>query len=110
MRIELHDGHANSGRGSARGLNRVFECGRIGCKAKIAHESGPWRSAIRFVARQPRKCSAGANDRFEQAPGGYAVTEIEAIAEDSIHPEKNCEWSHDVVEALADEHDSAAGL
>src|SRR5215469_161457 len=108
LRIKTHDRQIHKRRRAASGLNGTIEDVRAAGESKIALEPFTRDAAIGLVADDFGERTAGANHGIEQAAGGDAIAEIQAIRNDPRDAEMIRQRPHHVVEALADEEDFRA--
>src|SRR5215472_2626065 len=67
-------------------------------------------SAVRHVLAKRSECAARTNHRVKQSTSGDTVAKLQAVRNDVLHPQVLRQWTHQVIESLADQYDFGAGL
>src|SRR5215469_13897429 len=67
-------------------------------------------AAVRHVFSKRGECTSRTNYRVKQSTSGGTVAKLQTVRNDVLHPEVLRQWTHQVVESLADQYDFGTGL
>ena len=79
-------------------------------QAQIAHQSLHRAPAVRARAVDASEESARPHHRFQQSSRSNSVAEFETVGDQPFHSQMLRQGAHDVLQALAHQHDFVAGF